>query len=146
MDSHTKEQRCRNMQAMKSTSSKIEILLAKALWAKGFRYRKNNKKVFGKPDFTFRKYKIAVFVDGEFFHGKDWEIRKHDLKSNHEFWFAKIEGNMRRDAEVNDKLTSEGWKILRFWGKDLKKNLEFCVGKVEWEINKAKNEQDIKSS
>lgn len=146
MDRHTKEQRRRNMQAIKSTGSMIETLLAKALWAKGFRYRKNNKKVFGKPDFTFRKFKIAVFVDGEFFHGKDWKIRKHDLKSNHEFWFAKIERNMRRDEEVNDKLGSEGWKVLRFWGKDIKKNLEFCVDEIEREINKAKNEQDIKSS
>lgn len=146
MDKHTKEQRRRNMQAIKSTGSKIETIIAKALWSRGFRYRKNNKKVFGKPDFTFKKYKVAIFVDGEFFHGKDWEIRKHDLKSNHEFWFAKIERNMRRDVEVNDKLTSEGWKVLRFWGKDIKKNLEICVGKIEREINKAKNEQDIKSS
>jgi DNA mismatch endonuclease Vsr len=146
MDRHTKEQRRRNMQAIKSIGSKIETILAQALWAKGFRYRKNNKKVFGKPDFTFKKYKIAVFVDGEFFHGKDWEIRKHDLKSNHEFWFAKIERNMRRDTEVNDKLTSEGWKVLRFWGKDIKKNLEFCVSEIEQEINRAKNEQNIKSS
>ena len=146
MDRHTTEQRHRNMQAIKSTGSKIEVILAKALWAKGFRYRKNNKKVFGKPDLTFKQHKIAVFVDGEFFHGKDWHIRKHDLKSNHEFWFAKIERNMKRDEEVNKKLASDGWTVLRFLGKDIKKNLQFCLNKIEQEINRAKNEQDIKSN
>ncbi len=146
MDNLTKEQRHKNMQAVKSKGSKIETALAKALWAKGCRYRKNNKTVYGKPDFTFKKYKIAIFVDGEFWHGKDWEIKKHNHKSNEEFWFAKIERNMRRDTEVNKKLTSEGWKVLRFWGKDIKKNIEFCVDEIEREINKAKNEQDIKSS
>lgn len=140
MDKHTKEQRRRNMQAIKSTGSKIESILAKALWAKGFRYRRNSKNIFGKPDFSFKKYKVAVFVDGEFWHGKDWEIRKHDLKSNHEFWFAKIERNMKRDKEVNQKLSSEGWTVLRFWGKDIKKNLQYCLDKIETEINKAKNE------
>jgi len=85
MDKLTKEQRRKNMQAVKSKGSKIETALAKALWAKGFRYRKNNKSVYGKPDFTFKKYKVAIFVDGEFWHGKDWEIRKHDHKSNESF-------------------------------------------------------------
>ncbi|HEY8559458.1 MAG TPA: very short patch repair endonuclease [Pyrinomonadaceae bacterium] len=146
MDRHTKEQRRRNMQAIKSTGSKIETILAKALWSKGFRYRKNDKTVTGKPDFTFKRLKIAIFVDGEFFHGKDWEIRKHDLKSNHEFWFAKIERNMKRDQEVNEKLISQGWTVLRFWGRDIKKNLENCLSVIEQEIYIAKNEQNTKSN
>src|SRR5690554_8238162 len=91
MDKLTKEQRRKNMQAVKSKGSKIETLLAKALWKKGYRYRKNDKTVFGKPDLTFKKYKIAIFVDSEFWHGKDWEKRKHDHKTNQDFWHAKIE-------------------------------------------------------
>jgi DNA mismatch endonuclease Vsr len=138
VDRHTKEQRRRNMQAVKSKGSKIETALGKALWAKGFRYRKNNKKVFGKPDFTFKKYKIAIFVDGEFWHGKDWEIRKHDHKSNQDFWHKKIERNIERDKEVNQKLKEEGWKVIRFWGKDIKKNLQNCIEKVEEAINEVK--------
>lgn len=85
MDKLTKEQRRKNMQAVKNKDSKIEILLGKAFWKRGYRYRKNDKTVFGKPDFTFKKYKIAIFCDSEFWHGKNWEERKHDHKSNIEF-------------------------------------------------------------
>lgn len=126
------------MQAVKNKGSKIETALAKALWAKGFRYRKNDKSVFGKPDFTFKKLKIAIFVDSEFWHGKDWEIRKHDHKSNQDFWHKKIQRNIERDKEVTQKLNEENWKVLRFWGKDIKKNLQDCVGKIEETINEAK--------
>lgn len=138
MDKLTKEQRRRNMQAVKSKGSKIETALAKALWAKGFRYRKNDKTVFGKPDLTFKKYKIAVFVDSEFWHGKNWEEGKHDHKSNQDFWHKKIERNIERDKEVNEKLSAEGWKVLRFWGKDITKNLLICIQQIEETINEAK--------
>ena len=84
-------------------------------------YRKNDKNIFGKPDFSFKKYKVAVFVDGEFWHGKDWDIRKNDIKSNQTFWIAKIERNMARDREVAEMLLKSGWKILRFWGKEVVK-------------------------
>jgi DNA mismatch endonuclease Vsr len=90
MDKLTAEQRRKNMQAVKSKGSKIEIALGKALWGKGFRYRKNDKTVFGKPDFTIKKNKLAIFVDSEFWHGKDWEIRKNDHKSNQEFWIKRL--------------------------------------------------------
>lgn len=89
MDKLTKEQRRKNMQAVKSKGSKIETLLAKELWKRRHRYRKNNKTVYGKPDLTFKKYKIAIFVDSEFWHGKDWRERKKDHKSNQEFWHKK---------------------------------------------------------
>lgn len=128
------------MQAVKSHGSKIELTLSKELWRLGYRYRKNDKTVFGKPDLTFKKYKIAVFVDSEFWHGKDWEIRKHDHKSNQEFWYTKIERNIKRDKKVNEYLTKNGWKVLRFWGNDIKKNLLLCVSQVEQEIVKRKNE------
>lgn len=123
------------MRAVRATGSKIETVLAKALFAKGLRYRKNDRTVFGKPDITFKKYKLAVFVDSEFWHGKDWEIRKFDHKSNQEFWITKIERNIKRDKVVNEKLIAEGWKVLRFWGKDITKNLDKCINKIQKTIN-----------
>lgn len=134
MDKLTKEQRRKNMQANKSTGTQPELLLAKTLFALGYRYRKNDKTVFGKPDLTFKRIKLAVFVDGEFWHGKDWKEHKKDHKTNQEFWHKKIERNINRDKEVNHELTEQGWTILRFWGKDIKKNLLACVMQVENEI------------
>jgi len=138
MDRLTKEQRRKNMQAVKSKNSKIEILLGKALWNKGYRYRKNDKSVYGKPDFTFKKHKVAIFVDSEFWHGKDWDLRKNDLKSNVEFWQQKIERNIERDKEVNEYLLNSGWKVIRFWGKEIQKNVEICVRTLENVLNETK--------
>ena len=131
MDKHTPEQRRKNMQAVKNKDSEIELLLRKELWHRGLRYQKNSKKVFGHPDIVFLGKKVAVFVDSEFWHGYDWENRKHDFKSHQEFWIPKIERNMQRDAEVNEKLQSEGWTVFRFWGKDIKRNIEQCANAVE---------------
>lgn len=91
MDRLRPQQRSKNMQAVRSTNTKQEVRLAKSLWHLGYRYRKNNKTVFGKPDFTFKKLKIAIFVDSEFFHGKDWETRKKP-QTNAEFWIKKLKG------------------------------------------------------
>ena len=135
MDKLTAEPRRKNMQAVRASGSKIETALAKALFAQGLRYRKNDRTVFGKPDLTFKKYKLAVFVDSEFWHGKNWETRKLDHKSNQEFWLTKIESNIERDNEVNEKLLAEGWKVLRFWGKDITKNLDKCINKIQKTIN-----------
>lgn len=134
MDRHTPQQRSKNMRAIKSTATKAEITLAKALWHLGYRYRKNNKTVFGKPDFTFKKLKIAIFVDSEFFHGKNWETKKKP-QTNAEFWIKKIERNMQRDIEVNTYLESQNWKVLRFWSNEIKNNLDECVRLIEKEIN-----------
>jgi DNA mismatch endonuclease (patch repair protein) len=134
MDRLTPEQRRKTMQAIKSTATKGEVRLAKALWKLGRRYRKNNKKVFGRPDLTFAKYKIAIFVDSEFFHGKDWETQQLRIKSNQEYWIPKIERNIQRDEEVNAFLISENWTILRFWSKEIEKNLEVCLAKIEGTI------------
>lgn len=133
MDRHNPQQRSKNMRAIKSAATKTEIALAKALWHLGYRYRKNNKIVFGKPDLTFKKLKIAIFVDSEFFHGKDWETRKKP-QTNAEFWIKKIERNMQRDIEVNTYLESQNWKVLRFWSNDIKNNLNKCVTLIENEI------------
>lgn len=138
MDKLTKAQRKKNMQANKSTGTKPELLLAKILFARGHRYRKNNKTVFGKPDLTFKKIKLAIFIDGEFWHGKDWLERKKDFKTNQEFWTKKIERNIERDKDVNAELTHQGWTILRVWGKDIEKNLLTCVLQIESEIKDLK--------
>lgn len=138
MDVLTKAQRRKNMKAIKSKDTKMEVKLAKALWARGYRYRKHNKSVFGKPDLTFKKYKIAIFVDSEFFHGKDWETEKFRIKSNREFWWKKIENNMARDKLLNSTLVDKGWIILRFWTKEIKKDLEYCISKIEETIEDAK--------
>ena len=134
----TKEQRSKNMQAVKSKGSKIEVSLGKELWKRGFRYRKNDKSVFGKPDFVFKKYKVAVFCDSEFWHGKDWETKKHEHKSNIDFWHKKIQRNIERDKEVNTELTKQGWKVLRFWGRDIEKKLLLCIDNIEEVINAKK--------
>lgn len=135
MDVLTKEQRRKNMQAIKSQGTKDEILLAKSLWKRGWRYRKNDKSVFGKPDISFKKYRVAVFVDSEFFHGKDWETEKFRIKSRMEFWWPKIEGNIRRDALVNETLQKEGWTVLRFWSREVRTNTEECIEIIERELN-----------
>lgn len=131
MDVLTKEQRRKNMQAIRSKGTKGEILLGKALWSKGLRYRKNNKSVLGTPDFTFKRKKIAIFVDSEFFHGKNWESEKFRIKSNRDFWWLKIEKNIERDKLVTHELQKAGWTVLRFWTSEIKKQLEDCVSVIE---------------
>jgi DNA mismatch endonuclease (patch repair protein) len=138
MDNLTPEQRRKNMQAIKSTATKDEVRLAKALWKLGYRYRKNNKKIFGKPDLTFANYKIAIFIDSEFFHGKDWETQQLRIKSNREYWIPKIERNRQRDIEVNAHLLEKNWKVLRFWSKEIQKELESCIEKIKQEIELSK--------
>ena len=121
------------MQNIRSKDTKIEVILRKALWEKGYRYRKNYSKLPGRPDIVITKYKIAIFCDGEFFHGKDWENQKAKLKSsnNSEYWIQKIQKNIERDREIDKQLCCLGWKVLRFWGKDVKTNTKQCVETIE---------------
>lgn len=129
----TKEQRHKNMKNIHGTDTKIEVILRKALWHKGYRYRKNYKKLPGHPDIVLTKYKIVIFCDGEFFHGKDWEVLKPRLEksNNSEFWINKISRNRERDEEVNKMLLSEGWTVIRFWGNDIKKKTDECIRVIE---------------
>ena len=123
------------MRAIKSKDTSVEILLRKTLWHKGYRYRKNDKSVFGSPDLVFKKYRIAVFIDSEFFHGYNWEIKKTKLQGNRDYWIPKIERNMARDKKVNEFLSSKGWIVLRFWSAEVKNNLRNCVKIVEGQID-----------
>ena len=136
MDNHTKEQRRKNMQAVKNKDSKIELLLRKELWARGLRYQKNSKKVFGKPDIVFISKKVAVFCDSEFWHGYDWDNKKNDIQSRREFWIPKIERNMQRDIQVTTRLTQEGWTVLRFWGNEIKHDLKSCADIIETTVRR----------
>ena len=131
MAKKTKEQIHYNMQQVKNKDSKIELLLRKELWNRGIHYRKNVKTIFGKPDIAFIRKKIAVFVDSEFWHGFNWDVKKNEIKSNRDFWIAKIERNIARDIEVNNQLTQDGWVVLRFWGNDIKKNVSACADQIE---------------
>ena len=133
MDRLTQEQRRKNMQKIKSKDTKIEIMLRKALWNKGYRYRKNKTKLPGKPDIVLTQYKIVIFCDGEFFHGKDWAVLKPRLEkgNNGEFWISKISRNMKRDNEISKRLLFEGWTVIRFWGDEIKKHTDECVKVVE---------------
>lgn len=136
MDNLTPQQRQKNMKHIKAKDTAIEVILRKALWERGYRYRKNYKGLPGHPDIVLTKYKIVIFCDGEFFHGKDWEKLKVQLKksNNSEYWIAKIVRNMERDEEVNKQLRTLGWSVLRFWGKDIKKDVNGCITTIEEKI------------
>ncbi len=132
-DNLTKEQRHKNMSHIKSKDTSIEVKLRKALWSRGYRYRKNYNELPGKPDIAITKYKIAIFCDSEFFHGKDWEVLKPRLQKgdNAEYWIPKIQRNRERDDEINKKLLFLGWTVIRFWGRDIMKKTDECVKVVE---------------
>lgn len=133
MDVLTKEQRRKNMQSIRSKDTSIEMMLRKALWKEGYKYRKNYKKLPGKPDIALTRYKIAVFCDSEFFHGKDWDALRTRLSRSDkgEYWIRKIERNMARDVEVEKELQYLGWKVIRFWGGDIKKDTDACVRVIQ---------------
>lgn len=133
MDDLTPEQRRKNMQQIRSKNTEIECILRRALWKKGYRYRKHYANIPGKPDIVLTKYKIAIFCDGEFFHGKDWEIQRKKIENsnNSDYWIMKIERNIGRDEDINRRLKAMGWVVLRFWGKDIKQNTERCIQVIE---------------
>jgi len=123
--------RSRTMSRIKSKDTSIEVALRKALWNAGIRYRKNYKKLPGTPDIAITKHKVAVFCDGEFWHGKDWESKKDEIHSNREYWIKKIERNIDRDIEVNRVICGNGWTVIRFWGNEIRDNLAGCVEEIK---------------
>ena len=130
----------KSLRANRSIGTSIEVIFGRLLYAAGVRYRKNDRKVCGSPDFTLPGLKIAVFCDGEFWHGRDWERRKADHKTNRSFWISKIEANMERDRQVNETLHQMGWKVFRFWETDLRKTPDRCLNTILSQVNLMKNE------
>ena len=121
------------MSRIRGKDTSIEIALRKALWKKGYRYRKNYKELPGSPDIALTKYKIAIFCDSEFFHGKDWDTLKSKLEKgkNPGYWIKKIERNIERDLDKDKRLKLEGWTVIHFWGKEILKNTDECIKVIE---------------
>jgi len=111
---------------IKSKNTSIERILGKAMWGIGLRYRKHCSGVYGKPDFCFKRKKVAIFCDSEFWHGKKY-LSGEGFKTNTFFWETKIKRNIGRDKEVNNYLEDNGWKVIRFWGLDIKNNTQNCI-------------------
>ena len=137
MDNLTPDQRKKNMQHIRAKDTQIELILRKALWSEGIRYRKNYDKLAGKPDIAITKYRIAIFCDGEFFHGKDWDKLQLKLKNsnNSEYWIKKIGRNIERDQEIEREIRAEDWTVIRFWGKDIKSNTRECIAVIKEAIH-----------
>ena len=131
MDNIDKTQRHKNMQRIKSKNTKVEILLRKALWHKGISYRKNYKLLPGTPDIAITKYRIAIFVDGDFWHARGHqEAPGEQIGTNQMFWEKKLKRNVERDREVNEALLDLGWIVLRYWESDIVKNMEACISEI----------------
>ncbi|QLG45330.1 very short patch repair endonuclease [Costertonia aggregata] len=127
---YTTPKRSKIMSKIRGKNTKPELAFRKALYSKGYRYRIDYKKLIGRPDIALKKYKTVIFIDGEYWHGHNWEERKQKIKTNREFWIAKIERNMQRDQEVNAELKRLGYTVFRFWESEIKKNLDGCLQKV----------------
>lgn len=127
------------MKAIASKDTSPELMIRRALFKKGFRYRIHYKDLPGKPDIVFVKKKVAIFCDGDFWHGKDWEQKKKKIKSNREYWIPKIQKNMQRDRISRNKLLNMGWTVLRFWDSDIKKNLDSVLNEILKHINASNN-------
>lgn len=146
MDTLTKEQRSKCMSHIRSKDTKIEVRLRKALWQKGYRYRKNYKEPPGTPDIVLTKYRIAIFCDSEFWHGRDWDVLKPRLLKgkNPDYWIKKIGRNRERDVETDKKLLFMDWTVIRFWGEEILKNTDQCIQVVEEAIFDGRMQDDYK--
>ena len=132
----------KRMSKVRLKNGKAETILAKRLWHEGYRYRRNYKKLPGSPDIALTTYRVAVFVDGEFWHGENWEERKAKLKHNRDYWIEKIEENMARDKRVDDQLQEKGWTTVHFWEKQVLKRTDECLQAV-LELLEKKNDQAL---
>lgn len=127
----TDEATSKRMANVKLKGGDVERSLAKALWSKGYRYWLNYKKLPGSPDIALKKYNIAIFIDGEFWHGYDWDNKKKTIKRNREYWIEKIEENMNRDIRNDKELKALGWISIRFWSKEVLEDIDGCVRDIE---------------
>lgn len=136
-DNLTKEQRRKNMKAIKSTHTKFEDKVCKALWNKGLRFRKNVKTLPGKPDIAIKKFKTVIFLDSCFWHKCSEHFKRP--RSNNEYWDPKLARNVERDAEVNSFYLQHGWSLLRIWEHEIKQDFNNTINKIEQFIIKARN-------
>ena len=127
VDIFSPEKRSKIMASIKGKDTKIELMLRKALWKEGIRGYRLNVKIPGKPDVVFTKYKVAIFCDGDFWHGKDFDEWKERLNSH---WLRKIQKNIDRDQKNDQSLKKDGWKILHFWETEIITDLDTCVLKI----------------
>lgn len=136
---YTTKKRSKIMGKIRGTNTKPEMMFRRALWNKGVRFRINSK-LPGKPDISIKKYKLVIFIDGEFWHGYNWKERKQKIKSNRKFWIPKIERNIQRDQEVNEELKEMDYTIFRFWSNEIKTNLDKCVDDILIYISTGRND------
>ena len=136
---YTTKKRSKMMSKIRGKNTKPELLFRKALWHKGIRYRIYNK-LPGKPDLSIKKYKLAIFIDGEFWHGYNWHEQMKSIKSNRRFWIPKIERNIQRDQEVNQSLSNLGYTVFRFWSKEVLNDLDTCINDVLTYIETGRND------
>lgn len=125
VDKVSQQKRSDIMRAVKSRDSKIELEFRRLLWRKGFRYRKNARNYYGKPDIALRKYRTVIFIDSCFWHGCSEHCRMPSSKED--YWIPKIKRNQERDVEVNQHYKSEGWEVIRIWEHEISNNLENAV-------------------
>jgi DNA mismatch endonuclease, patch repair protein len=133
----TTPQRSRMMGRVRGKETRPELAFRKALWRLGIRYRIHCRQLPGKPDMAIQKYRLAIFIDGEFWHGYNWAEKQHQIKSNRAFWLAKIARNIQRDREVGDQLEAMGYTVIRFWEHQLKQSLPSCLAIVLGFLNTA---------
>ena len=126
------EKRHKIMSRIRGKDTRPEIILRKYLWSKGLRYKKNYKGLPGKPDIAITKYKVAVFCDSEFFHGKDWNKQRTKIEkgANSDYWVKKIERNIQRDKQKDIELKELGWDVIHFWSKDIERDIDGCYEKI----------------
>lgn len=127
---YTSRKRSRIMSKIRAKNSKPELILRKALWARNVRFRLHDKSLPGTPDIVIKKYKLAIFVDGEFWHGFDWKNIRNRIKTNRLFWIPKIERNMQKDENVNRALRNMGYTVFRFWTRDIAKKLPIVLNQI----------------
>jgi DNA mismatch endonuclease (patch repair protein) len=128
-DKFSKSVRSRIMSRIKSKDTQIELAFRKELWNQGLRGYGKHKDILGKPDVVFVRYKLAIFIDGDFWHGYNWNILGKSPPK--EYWRNKISKNVLRDKLVTKRLKSEGWKVMRFWEHEINKSPTMCVKKVK---------------
>lgn len=126
-DNMTTAQRSRTMSRIHSKNTQIELQLRKALFRHGYRYRVHVASLPGRPDIAFLKRRVAIFVDGDFWHGYDFEQWAHKLSP---FWFDKIQRNRERDSKINALLIEQGWGVIRIWEHEIQTDITRCVDRV----------------